>query len=868
MSLAAPPGRTIAGTLSSTDRPPVPATVGATSGTDGPAPGTARRRRHHTLPAPITEALLLGLVIATLWPAFQRVAAFGDGRDQRFAARGLELGALPEPVLPAACTLVADAADPLLQDRLCGGPRWPGSATRAGLPAGPSPGPSPDPSPAWPEPLRQAATRATRALAAPVAEAQAQAQDLRQRQREGIGDLRALADAAAAIEADIAPHLARFQLRGGSPLPLQCLVDEAEAAAATRAATRAATPSVTPAATPAARANAWLLQAAALDGHRATGTLARQVALPPQAPGREGCAADPAARLGAAAALMADARQARQRTAKDEAMRALLPGAGLQWAGAMLLGYGLLRLSRVARQAGPGIAASLGAWAIAAWLARVPWPLAGARAFEPARADATWTGAPAGFVLALALAALLMALAAAGRARPPADPMPAQAPSTRLGYPGLALATGIGWLLLLELSAHGHPVNRYLALYHQGHLWLGLLVFSVLLFARRPLAQALARGLSALGGRTHRLAAWLTPAAAAMLVAAAALAAVLAFGTLLANLRQFTSELGRIWLIVGAAWFFFLRAGPLARRLAESGAAHVPIVRYLWPLLLVVGVLVAAMVLTRDMGPLLIAGYGSGAFIGAALAAWCHARGARPGGCFALALAVFALWIAAVTAALFQGGSVDAVTAARLESLAAPLASTNDQLALVSWFQRASPPEGHGLGAVPWCGHAAAAQCSGVPAQVHSDYTFTALVGVWGATAAWGMALGTAVWLHRLVRHHGRVTGGEPRLLARGGRLVPDGQALLSWIAVGWVVLTLCQLAVTVAGNLAVLPLTGVTFPFVSYGMTSLVVNLAFLALSLNVDLPEGRTAPALGPAEEGALPAGRMQHGDGRAVA
>ena len=60
----------------------------------------------------------------------------------------------------------------------------------------------------------------------------------------------------------------------------------------------------------------------------------------------------------------------------------------------------------------------------------------------------------------------------------------------------------------------------------------------------------------------------------------------------------------------------------------------------------------------------------------------------------------------------------------------------------------------------------------------------------------------------------------------------------LSWIAVAWVVLTSCQLAVTVAGNLAVLPLTGVTFPFVSFGMTSLLVNMAFLALCLNVDVP------------------------------
>ena len=128
--------------------------------------------------------------------------------------------------------------------------------------------------------------------------------------------------------------------------------------------------------------------------------------------------------------------------------------------------------------------------------------------------------------------------------------------------------------------------------------------------------------------------------------------------------------------------------------------------------------------------------------------------------------------------------------------------------------------------------------CSGVPAQVHSDYTFTALHAVFGPPAAWAAALGCALWLHRLVRHHGRVTRGEPRLVAGANRLANDGQALLSWVALAWVVLTLCQLAVTVAGNLALLPLTGVTFPFVSFGMTSLLVNLAFLALCLNVDLP------------------------------
>jgi cell division protein FtsW (lipid II flippase) len=102
------------------------------------------------------------------------------------------------------------------------------------------------------------------------------------------------------------------------------------------------------------------------------------------------------------------------------------------------------------------------------------------------------------------------------------------------------------------------------------------------------------------------------------------------------------------------------------------------------------------------------------------------------------------------------------------------------------------------------------------------------------------MTLGCAVAAPP-VRHHGRGRGASrASCLARARR--HDDQAFLSWLAVTWVVLALCQLAVTVAGNLAVLPLTGVTFPFVSFGMTSLLVNMALLALCLHVNVP-GRSA-------------------------
>ena len=86
-------------------------------------------------------------------------------------------------------------------------------------------------------------------------------------------------------------------------------------------------------------------------------------------------------------------------------------------------------------------------------------------------------------------------------------------------------------------------------------------------------------------------------------------------GILLTNMRQITSEIGRVWLIVGAAWFFFLRGTPLAERVARSGNSIASLIRYVAPMLFVILVLIGAMFATSDMGPLLIAGYGAGAFI-------------------------------------------------------------------------------------------------------------------------------------------------------------------------------------------------------------------------------------------------------------
>ena len=787
------------------------------------------RRRGFAAAIPgATELMAVLLAIGMLLPLFDRVAASAPGRDGRFGADRFELGALPESVLAPVCDAVGWAAEPELAAQFCR------HAERR---------PPLAPSLRMPLPLQDAIAQAAKAFDAPVRAAQSRLAALRQQQKDEGADVRDIADAIADAEAEIEPLMTHFRLAAdrSGPLPLRCASRWVEAALVDHgaAAPRNVASTAQPDAATAARANAVLLLAAALDGRTATG-VAGQPALPP-APARPAaeCTGSADTWLSGTAALSAEARRLQTDARKDAAMLDLLAAAGPQWAVAMLLGYAFLVASRRGLRASVGIGLALCAWAAAAWLARVPWPLGGSHGFTLARVDADLTSRPAAFVIALAAAgvALLLVALASTPAREQRDAR-AQALSSRFGYAGLVLATGLGALVLLDLSATGNPVNRYLALYHQGHLWFGMLVFSSLVFLRRPIARGLGWTLAVAGEAGRRLAARVGGPIATVALLTATAVALLAFGLGLANMRQLTSELGKLWLIVGAAWFFFLRAGPLTERLARASAAGTSLWRYVWPLAFVVAVLIGAMLVTRDMGPLLIAGYASGAFLAASFAMWSHQRSGRSTLAPLLAVALFGVWIGAITLALFRLGAVDGVTAVRLESLAAPFASTNDQLALVTWFQRAAPPDGFGLGAVPWCGYAGAGRCNGVPAQIHSDYTFTAIVGIFGSLAAWSAALGCAVWLHRLVRHHGRVTRGEPRLVGGIERVGHDGQALLSWICVAWVVLAMCQLAITVAGNLAVLPLTGVTFPFVSFGMTSLLVNLGFLALCLNVDLP------------------------------
>ena len=134
---------------------------------------------------------------------------------------------------------------------------------------------------------------------------------------------------------------------------------------------------------------------------------------------------------------------------------------------------------------------------------------------------------------------------------------------------------------------------------------------------------------------------------------------------------------------------------------------------------------------------------------------------------------------------------------------------------------------GYGFGDIPWCGYQLTG-CQGVPMQMQSDYTITsvmAVVGVFPAVAVMAVYFGWLAWIARQ-----QMAFANEQMKSR---LLSSGYFLLAWVILLWVVLTVFQALVTISGNLGMLPLTGVTLPFLSYGTSNLWFNTIMLSLAL-----------------------------------
>ena len=370
----------------------------------------------------VAETALVVVAVALLLPWFDRVAADDAGRDRRFAEAIVTVRGLPNPVLPVALRVLRRAGR--------------AARARAALPPQSNSRP-PRTSPGCPPRSPMPARRVRTAFLAPLNETQARLADLRLQQREGLGDLLVLSNAIEATEAELQPFVNRYVLdgpEGTGPAPLECAFEKVEASLARNAPSTASSPHET------ARANALLLLGAAIDGHPATPALADIALLPVESArdkGRCGAIRLPDA-LAQASVLMADARQAPTTSSKNDAMRALLRYGGLAMGG---LDAGGLRLASACRadrsRRRSALRSRSATWAFAAWIGRVPWPLAAERAFVPGRVDAWWFTMPAPFVLWLvACAAVVLVSSGWLSKRLPAGP---ETMASRIGYPGLVV---------------------------------------------------------------------------------------------------------------------------------------------------------------------------------------------------------------------------------------------------------------------------------------------------------------------------------------------------------------------------------------------------------------------------------------------
>lgn len=552
-----------------------------------------------------------------------------------------------------------------------------------------------------------------------------------------------------------------------------------------------------------------------------------------------GCKGSPLAMAENAADIIGTARASATNAAKSAAVLDLLPQARWHLAAWALAGLLVLQLGRRSVLTHRMLFIALAVWSLTAAITQPPLQWLGggdigllSGGFKPALC-----------LLGAACLALLL---------PWRQPAPAAMPASAMGYPGFVLFAGLSGWLLLDLSANGYFDNRFQGLYQQGHLFVAFVLVSTLPVLRVPLAQWGLRVLSVwpLVAAGRNLRAWVSWGLASL----ATLFLLAAVWALLGGHRQFTSEIFRFCLLAGLSWFLLARADKLVSpwlrpppdqppgwrpRLAWA-IARLPLrLKLAAPLLLTLVFVAGGLKLTDDNGPLLVVLYSGSIFLGLGVA-WLAAQHWHWRLGLALGMALVPLYVWAGSFVLLRYGRLfGRRIGERLESAQDPFTASNDQMAHVLWFQEAAAESGgFGLGHAPWCGELAGA-CRGVPAQIQSDYLYTALDGVFGPWGSAALLALFALWLWRLARFH---------LAGTSGRVETDdlGQAWLSWLTLCWVGLSLTQLAVTVAGNLAWLPLTGITFPFLSYGTWSLLSNALFLGLALNVNLSADRHGLAM----------------------
>lgn len=377
--------------------------------------------------------------------------------------------------------------------------------------------------------------------------------------------------------------------------------------------------------------------------------------------------------------------------------------------------------------------------------------------------------------------------------------------------------TTFGLLILLDLSSRSYLSLRYLFLAHFKDLFWAYVLVSL----ARPLSQAVAGALKWLVANNLLQAIWGN--VASQRNKGRIWLAVLAVGYLgLAVLFRHDSakiaELGKMWLMVFLAVFLAINQRALINNLFFKSKKMTALL--LFSLILPV----LALGIANEKGTILVMLFVMTFLVGVALSNRIFQMGGRG---YILGVLSSTAILLILMMVLVNVSGFDDRTAERVSTWMNPFASTNDQMAILHWFRESTPVLGFGFGDIPWCGYHLSG-CRGVPLQMQSDYTITSVMAVLGMGASIGFIAVYMGWLVLMARQQLAFASEQVK-----SRLLSGSYLLLAWVILVWVVVTIFQAIVTISGNLGMLPLTGVTLPFISYGTSSLWLNSVMLGLAL-----------------------------------
>ena len=389
-------------------------------------------------------------------------------------------------------------------------------------------------------------------------------------------------------------------------------------------------------------------------------------------------------------------------------------------------------------------------------------------------------------------------------------------------YPLFVGFATFGLMILFDLSTRSYLSLRYIFLNHFKDLFWCFVFISL----ARPISHGVSWGLKTLVANNLLQSSWGNVKSAqtrARIWLGAFAVGYLGLAVLIHNDSAKVAELSKIWLMVFFGVFLAINQRGLINQLFFRAKKMTVLLAF------AVALPFIALAIANEKGTMLVFLFMFTFLVGVALSNKIFQMGGRG---YILGVLSSTAILLLLMMVLVNLSGFDARTAERVNAWVNPFVATNDQMAILHWFRESVPLIGYGFGDIPWCGyHLTSGQlssCQGVPLQMQSDYTITSVMAVVGISASVVLMMVYFGWLALIARQQMAYASEQMK-----SRLLSGGYFLLAWVILLWVVITVFQALVTISGNLGILPLTGVTLPFLSYGTSNLWLNSILLSLAL-----------------------------------